>query len=93
MELNRIFLNLRVSPLAGEAAHAAARAGFLRWSLSLPDDSDVRSEARLAIAWIENQIGSTPASRAFEGYLQQAATPITLTPRRRNRSRQMARLH
>lgn len=93
MELNRIFLNLRVSPLAGEAAHAAARAGFLRWSLSLPDDSDVRSEARLAIAWIESQIGSTPASRAFEGYLQQAATPITMSPRRRARSRQRARLH
>lgn len=68
-----------------------ARAGFLQWCLSLEYTTDMRAEARAAIAKLHYFDSDSAALAAFETMLVEATRPMP-APRRRGARRGQMRL-
>lgn len=88
---------------AGQGSDAAARAGFLEWVMTLPQDIGPRRAARSALAeWYDGaefallSAGSVadhgPTVRAFVTHLH-AATQIPIAPVRKGGAAGRRRLH
>ena len=91
MTLNTIVVGLSAAPYSQIDPAERARAGFFQWCLSLEDSSDVRQEARDAIAKLHFFVSDSVALSAFQDLLVQAAKPVP-SPKRRRARRGLATL-
>ncbi|WP_417523541.1 hypothetical protein [Marinovum sp.] len=86
MMLARILGELR-QPEAARDPEVAARAGFLRWVLSLPPGAPVPAAATAALARVKGQAGQWPAVDMFLSCLSEAQVTETSLPARRGGAR------
>lgn len=86
MMLARILSELR-QPEAATDPKAAARAGFLRWVLSLPPGAPVAAAATAALARLRGQAGQSRAVDMFLGCLAEAQVAQRTLPARRGGAR------
>lgn len=66
----------RGSSRACAGAEVRARAAFLHWAVSLPDNADIRRAARAALAVIDRLGRSAVEVDLFRSYLEAAARPL-----------------
>lgn len=85
MTLNTIVVGLSAAPYSQIDPAERARAGFFQWCLSLEDPSDVRKEARAAIAKLHYFVSDSLALSEFQDLLVQATRPMPSPKRRRGR--------
>jgi len=75
MTVTQILDGLEAMPETGAEADSAARLGFLEWVFASPGAATPQA-ARDALATDAAQEASSPAARAFVGFLQAACVPV-----------------
>lgn len=88
MSVNRIIDGLEETDATGSDAVSLARLGFLEWIFADAGGATPKS-ARLALADPAAQNPSSPAARAFVGYLRAATHPYPGIAGRRGRARRI----
>ncbi len=81
--IDRIIVDLTRDPLAAyEQAERGARAAFLEWAMSLPDDVDLQRAARMALIAVDRLERPTVAVELFKSYLEEATQALPKPVRR-----------
>ena len=75
MTVTQILNGLETVPATGAEADSAARLGFLEWVFASPAAATPQA-ARDALKTEAAQEASSPAARAFVGFLQAACVPM-----------------
>jgi len=86
MSVTQILDGLEAMPATGDEADSAARAGFLEWVFATPGATTPQA-AREALETHAAQAASSPAARAFVGFLQAACVPVSGARGRAGRGR------
>ena len=75
MSVTQILDGLEAMPATGAEADSAARLGFLEWVFAMPDAATPQA-AEAALQTEAAQEASSPAARAFVGFLRAACVPV-----------------